>query len=853
MLGKPKDHPLLHKSVAWRDADHATETTGLTSGQAQLRLKQFGPNRLKPPAPTPWLFQYLAHFKNPLVLILLIASGVSAAVGELSNFFIIAAIVLLSVTLDFIQEFRAHLVTEKLRQSVAVQACVIRDGHPCKRPVAEIVRGDLVCMSAGDLVPADGWILQARDFFVNEALLTGESFPVEKFSQRLPAQSQDTEATSHVVFMGTSVISGSAKMLVARTGDQTAIGEISDLVMNTDTPSSFEVGIRHFGLMILRLTLLMVMFVFLVNIISYQQPWLTTFLFAVALAVGLTPELLPMVISVTLARGAMAMAAKQMVVKRPASIQDLGSMDILCTDKTGTLTEAHIQLSACVDLQNQPSDWALRLAGLNSHFETGLKSPLDDAILEHQAIDTQGWSKVDEVPFDFERRRVSVLLAHETSHWLITKGAPDDILPLCVEFVTNDPKVLLPLDEVTLATTKRTCQNFESEGLRVLAIAYRHLDTDHQHIEIKDESKLIFAGFVAFMDPPKQSAGECLRALEQLGIQIKIITGDSSLVTQHICRQLGIPVRGLLTGADIASLDDMALNAKAEQVNLFCRMNPAQKNRVLHALKNRGHVVGYLGDGVNDVPALHTADVGLSVDSAVDVAKAAADMIMLKHDLSVLHDAVLEGRRTFGNIMKYILMSTSSNFGNMFSMAVAVTFLPFLPMLPTQILLNNILYDLSEVTIPFDAVDPTELQYPQEMDMPLIRHFMFTLGPVSSLFDFLTFYMMLALFQADEHLFQTGWFVESLCTQVLVIFVIRTRDKCWLSKPHPWLMATSLGIVSIALVLPLSPVAPYFGFTPPPLTFYGALLLMVLTYLGLVELIKLRFFRIHSRLSLKGR
>jgi Mg2+-importing ATPase len=601
-------------------------------------------------------------------------------------------------------------------------------------------------------------------------------------------------------------------------------------------------GTRRFGMLIMRLTVLMVMFVLLVNTF-FHRPWLESFLFAVALAVGLTPELLPMVVSVTLSRGALRMARKQMIVKRLSAIQDLGSMDVLCTDKTGTLTEAKIRLERHVDAEGRPSERVLELAYLNSFFETGLKSPLDEAILAHSNIGTGAWKKIDEVPFDFERRRVSVLIDNDETRWLVVKGAPDEIVGLCTHYEGGNTELQRPMDEAAVAAVHAQYHALEEEGFRVLGIAWRPVPPDHPHAVVSDETELVLAGFAAFLDPPKESAASALEALKKAGVAIKIVTGDSDRVTRHICAQLKIPVTGLLSGGEIAQLDDHALRARVETANLFCRVNPSQKDRVILALKARGHVVGYLGDGINDAPSLHSADVGLSVDSAVDVAKEAADMILLKHDLHVIHAGVLEGRRTFGNIMKYIMMGTSSNFGNMFSMAGASLFLPFLPMLPTQILLNNILYDISEVPIPFDQVDREEILRPHVLDLNFIRNFMLVIGPISSLFDFLTFYVMLAVLEADEKLFQTGWFVESLCTQVLVIFIIRTRGNPLKSRAHPLLTATSLAIVGTAVLLPLTPIGMHFGFVPPPARFYFILGAMVLVYLFAVELAKQGFYR----------
>ena len=576
-----------------------------------------------------------------------------------------------------------------------------------------------------------------------------------------------------------------------------------------------------------------------------HKPWLDSFLFAVALAVGLTPELLPMVVSVTLSRGAMNMAKKRVIVKRLASIQNLGSMDVLCTDKTGTLTEAKIQLEQHVDPQGKPSERVLELAYLNSFFETGLKSPLDEAILAHENIDVRAWKKIDEVPFDFERRRVSVLLDKGNGRLLVVKGASEEIIGLCTRYKEQGNETQIPLDKASREKIHGEHIALEKEGFRVLGIAWREVPQDHSDAVIGDETKLVFAGFAGFLDPPKASAGAALALLKESGVTVKIVTGDSELVTQHVCAQLKIPVLGVLTGKEIEQMDDYALRARVEKANLFCRVNPSQKDRVILALKARGHVVGYLGDGINDAPSLHSADVGLSVDSAVDVAKEAADMILLDQDLHVLYDGVLEGRRTFGNIMKYIMMGTSSNFGNMFSMAGAALFLPFLPMLPTQILLNNILYDLSEVPIPLDKVDPEELRAPRVLDMNFIRNFMLVIGPISSAFDFLTFYFMLHVLKANEMLFQTGWFVESLSTQVLVIFIIRTRGNPFKSRAHPILVATSIAVVVIGATLPFTPLEAYFGFVPPPARFYAILAGMTAVYLVMVEFAKRGFYRWH--------
>jgi Mg2+-importing ATPase len=820
----------------------AALAAGLSTAEATARLAKYGLNLFRERRDKSLLLQYLTRFRNPLVLILLVASTLSAFTGEVANFLIITGIVLLSVTLDFVQEHRANAAAEKLRASVSVRTQVIRDGRAVEIAVTDVVPGDVVVLSAGDMIPADGRVVEAHDFFVKQALLTGESYPVEKRPGELPDSATGLDEATNAVFMGTSVLSGSAHVLVMKTGATTAIGAIADSLSRPTVASSFEIGTRRFGMLIMRLTILMVLFVLFVNA-WFHKPWLDSFLFAVALAVGLTPELLPMVISVTLSRGALRMARQDMIVKRLSAIQDLGSMDVLCTDKTGTLTEAKIRMERSVDPQGQASDRVLELAYLNSFFETGLKSPLDDAILAHEHVEVGAWKKIDEVQFDFERRRVSVLLDHGGTRSLVVKGAPDEIIGLCAQYEAGGAERLQPLDAAARVAIDGQYRALEEEGFRVLGIAWRPVPADHLHAVVGDETQLVLAGFAAFLDPPKDSAASALDALKNVGVAVKIVTGDSDLVTRHVCAQLQIPVTGLLTGKEIAQLDDYALRARVEKANLFCRVNPAQKDRIILALKAQGHVVGYLGDGINDAPSLHSADVGLSVDSAVDVAKEAADMILLKPDLHVLHAGVLEGRRTFSNITKYIMMGTSSNFGNMFSMAGAALFLPFLPMLPTQILLNNILYDVSEVPIPLDEVDAADMLSPRVLDLRFIRNFMLVIGPVSSLFDFLTFYVLLAVLQADEKLFQTGWFVESLCTQVLVIFIIRTRGNPLKSHAHPVLTVTSLAVVAIALALPFTPIGTYFGFVPPPARFYLILGAMVLVYLLVVELAKQGFYR----------
>ncbi|HEY4565062.1 MAG TPA: magnesium-translocating P-type ATPase, partial [Thermoanaerobaculia bacterium] len=746
---------------------------GLSSAEAAARQARYGPNLLRAARRQTFLLLALSRFRNPLVLLLIVAGVISALTGDATSAVIIVTMAFLSVMLDSVQEFRAGAAAERLRQSVAVRVSALRDGQPASIPARDLVPGDVVLLAAGDLVPADGRVLEARDCFVNQALLTGEPYPVEKHPVEAPAAGLAMGEAVDAVFMGTSTVSGSARVLICATGADTALGEIGVSLSRQPPPTAFETGTRSFGFLILRMAVLMVLFVILVNAFKHR-PLLESFLFAVALAVGLTPELLPMVISVTLSRGALRMADHKVIVKRLAAIHDLGSMDVLATDKTGTLTEAQIRLEKHLDPLGRDTARVLELAFLNSRFESGLRSPLDEAILRHQEVDAAGWSKIDEVPFDFERRRVSVLVSGPGNpRLLVVKGAFEDVLRHSTTYEGDGPEDLRPLDDAARRAMAERFDALSQEGFRVLGIAWKTEPADCMRCAITDETELVFAGFAAFEDPPKASAAPALRALAASGVTVKVVTGDNELVTRHVCAELGIPVAAVLTGPEIEKLTDPALEAQAERTTLFCRMVPAQKNRVILALKRRGHVVGYLGDGINDAPSLHSADVAISVDGGVDVAKAAADMILLEEDLGVLHDGILEGRRTFGNIMKYIMMGTSSNFGNMFSMAGAALFLPFLPMRPVQILLNNFLYDVSEVPIPLDSVDADFIRRPRRWDMRLIRDFMLVVGPVSSLFDFLTFWVLLRVLHAGEALFQTGWFVESLATQVLVIFVIR--------------------------------------------------------------------------------
>jgi Mg2+-importing ATPase len=642
------------------------------------------------------------------------------------------------------------------------------------------------------------------------------------------------------------VISGTATILICRTGSRTALGHLATSLAEKPPATAFAVGIRRFGMLIMRFTVLMVLFVLLVNI-YFHRPVLESLLFAVALAVGLTPELLPMIVTVTLARSAMQMAKQKVIVKRLSAIHDLGAMNILCTDKTGTLTEAAIKLVRVIDGNGAETASAFGYAFVNSQFESGMKSPLDAAILQAHPFDISGWEKIDEVPFDFERRRISVLVEHDNKRRLIVKGAPEDLLRLSSTYEAADG-VERPLDAPTRRTFETTLDGLGAQGFRALGVATRVADASRQTAAIVDETDLVFAGFAVFLDPPKTSAGATIRALADAGVSVKVLTGDNESVTRHVFAEIGVPVTGVLTGAALENLTDEALLGQLPKVNLLCRVNPQQKHRVLLGLKRLGHVVGFMGDGINDAPALHAADVGISVDGAADVARAAADLILLEHDLSVVLDAVAAGRAAVLNVSKYVLMGASSNFGNMFSMAGAALILPFLPMLPIQILLNNLIYNVSEIAIPFDRVDPEVVAGPVRWDIKLIERFMLIFGPVSSIFDFITFYALVNLFHADEALFQTGWFIESMTTQVLVVFCIRTRRRFYRSRACDFLVAMTVAAVAVAIALPLIPVVgAWFSFVTPPPLFYGFLIVATLAYLVLVEVTKVAFYRVSAK------
>jgi Mg2+-importing ATPase len=829
------------ESVTALLAELGTTASGLTSQEVALRLLRYGSNDPTAPKRTPAWLRLIHLLANPLVIILLLASALSAVTGDVASFVIIAGIVLLSVLLDFVQESRAQSAVDALRQQVALRADVRRDGAETSVLLAQLVPGDIVRLTAGDLVPADGVLLSSRDFFVNQALLTGESYPVEKHATESGDPAAEISEAGNVALAGTSVISGSAVLLVCQTGRRTTLGQLADTLIAKPPPTSFEIGLRRFSMLILHITLVLVLLV-MAESMAFHRPWIDALIFALALAVGLTPELLPMIMTVTLAHGAVRLSRRRVIVKSLPAIHNLGAMDVLCTDKTGTLTEARIALTKHIDIAGNDSERVLTLAWLNSHFESGLKSPLDNAILAHGTIDPSPWQKIDEVPFDFERRCVSVLVKRDRARTLIIKGAPEDIIRTCTSLELPDGTSRALTDELRAELRARFDQ-LSAQGFRLLGIASRAEPETQATAVVADEKDLTFAGFAVFLDPPKVSASAALAALTAAGVAIKILTGDNEQVARHLCAELGFDPGKVLTGTDLTALSDEALIGHLGEARLFCRVTPQQKLRVIMALKRMGQTVGFLGDGINDAPALHAADVGISVDSAADVAKAAAEIILLEQDLGVVHEGVMEGRRTIINTGKYILMASSANFGNIFSMVLAGLILPFLPLLPIQVLLTNLIYDFAQTGLPLDDVDPEAVERPIHWDIHLIERFMIVMGPISTIFDVATFAVLLMLFQADEAFFRTGWFVESLVTQILMIFAVRTRRRIFASRPHRAVACLAFGTAALTLALPFIPaIGRWFEFVHLPPAYFAFLLAVVTAFLVMTELVKRTFY-----------
>jgi Mg2+-importing ATPase len=812
--------------------------SGLTSKDAEKRLITYGANRLKPQQRSDILSLLVNQFKSPIILILLCATGLSYYLHNVVDASIILAIVLISGLLGFWQEHSASNAVAKLLAIVQIKATVLRDGKQKDIPIEEIVPGDVTILNAGDIVPGDCLLLESKDIFVDEAMLTGETYPVEKSVSVLPA---DTALAQRVntVCMGTHIVSGTAKAMVVLTGKNTEFGKVSESLKLKAPETDFERGIRRFGYFLGEVTLFLVVIIFAINVFLHR-PVLESFLFSLALAVGLTPQLLPAIISINLAHGAKKMAEKKVIVKRLASIENLGSMNIICSDKTGTLTEGIVQVESALDINGVANDKVFLFAYLNAFYETGFTNPIDEAILKYRKPDIKGFKKQDEIPYDFLRKRLSIAVANGNAHTIITKGALDNILAVCSSVETKEGVV------VKIETLKDQIQKqfaeFSTLGFRTLGIAYKNMPTGAL-INKSDEKDMTLIGFLTLFDPPKANIADIITSLKKLGISLKIITGDNHLVASSLSKKMGLPGNKIITGNELRDMSDGALLRRVCAVDVFAEIEPNQKERIIIAMQKAGNVVGYMGDGINDASALHAADVGISVDTAADVAKDAADIVLLEKDLGVVVEGVREGRTTFANTLKYVFMATSANFGNMFSMAGLSLFIPFLPLLPKQILLTNLLTDFPEMTIATDNVDNEMVDHPRRWDIKAIRKFMITFGLVSSVFDYITFGLLLLVLRSGESQFRTGWFIESVISASLIVLVIRSRKPFFKSRPGKYLLITTLSIAVVTIILPFTPLGDVFGFSPLPLTTYLLLFLIVVLYIIAAEITKTFFYK----------
>jgi Mg2+-importing ATPase len=831
--------------------DLRTSFTGLAQAEAQERARAEGPNEIAQERKQGWPIRLLRIMRNPLVILLSTLSAVSFITGDARAGYVMALMVCLSVGLRFFQEARADAAAEKLKAMIHVTATVLRDGAARELPLQDLVPGDVVKLAAGDMIPGDVRLLSLKDLFVSQGSLTGESLPVEKFCQPETGESSLPTELKNTCFMGTSVESGTATAVVITTGVRTYLGSMARSITGERVQTSFDAGLNRFTWLMMQFMAVMVPLVFLINGFT-KRDWKGAFFFALAVAVGLTPEMLPMIVSVCLSKGALAMSRKRVIVKRLNSIQNFGGMDILCTDKTGTLTEDRVVLMRHCNVAGRESDAVLLDGYLISYFQTGLKNLLDRAILESadfrgQAL-VEKYKKLDELPFDFTRRMMSVLVQDpEGNALLLTKGAPEEVFLRCSHFEL-DGKVSA-MDPDLIGGLKQEYDDLSNDGFRVLAVASRELP-ERQICAKDDERQLVLRGYVAFLDPPKVTAADALAALNSYGIGVKILTGDNQLISRKVCRDVGLVPDPMLLGLDVEKLADAELAEAAEKATLFARLSPAHKERVIRILRGNGHVVGFMGDGINDAPALRAADVGISVDTATDIAKESADLILLEKDLMVLAAGVLEGRKVFANIVKYIRMSASSNFGNMLSVLGASAFLPFLPMAPIQVLTNNLLYDFSQVPIPADAVDEEQVARPRPWNIAEIRRFILFVGPISSIFDYTTFFVMLWVFNcwdpSHASLFQTGWFVESLMTQTFIIHVIRTNKIPFIqSRASVPLTLTTLAIMAFGIWLPSSPLSSALGLTQLPRLYWPILLITLFGYMALTQVIKVQLLRRH--------
>jgi P-type Mg2+ transporter len=815
-----------------------TTPEGLTSDEVQQRLLRYGSNLLKPKKKSDALTLLLAQFKSPIILILIFAAGLSLFLRNPMDATIILVIVLVSGFLGFWQERGAANAVEKLYAIVQIKTTVVRNRDLKEVPVEEVVPGDIVLIKASDVIPGDCLLLESKDLFVDEATLTGETYPVEKSIGVLPPETPLGQRTNSL-FMGTHVVSGSARAVVIRTGKETEFGRVSERLRLRPPETEFERGVRRFGYLLMEITLVLVIAVFAINV-YFARPVLESFLFALALAVGLTPTLLPAIISINLAHGAKRMALNKVIVKRLASIENFGSMNVLCSDKTGTLTEGVVKLHSALNVDGHESEKVLLYAFLNASYETGFMNPIDEAIRKYRSFDLSAFKKLDEVPYDFIRKRLSILISKGDTHLMVTKGALSNVLTVCSSAEIAEAKV------VDIASVKDQVQHqfeeFSRKGFRTLGIAYKDVGSNTV-IRREQEADMIFLGFLILFDPPKPGIIETIRELKHLGVSLKIITGDNRLLAANVSQQVELLNPHILTGGDLHQVSDEALLKRVNEVDVFAEVEPNHKERIILALRKAGHVVGYMGDGINDASALHTADVGISVDSAVDVAKEAADIVLLEKDLGVLVQGVREGRRTFANTLKYVFMATSANFGNMFSMAGASLFLPFLPLLPKQILLTNLLTDFPEMTIATDSVDRELIEKPRRWNIQFIRNFMLTFGILSSVFDYLTFGVLLLLLHATTDQFRTGWFIESVISASVIVLVIRTRRSFFGSKPGKYLLIATLLIVAATILFPFTPLAELLGFQPLPLKILLVIGLIVVLYIIGAEIAKRSFYK----------
>jgi Mg2+-importing ATPase len=815
---------------------------GLSRKEALKRLEKYGFNIFDERKKKHVVLQFLSNFTNPLVLILVFISIFSLITGEPFDAGIVFAMVLMSVVLNFIQEYKAGRAAEKLKEKISHTSSVVRDGVAKEVSVKDICVGDVIELNAGDIIPADCRIIQCKDLYTNQSSLTGESFPAEKIFDALSASTETLTEMKNMLFQGTNVVTGSALAVVVKTANSTEFGKIAKDLVKQEQPDEFTKGVTNFSLFILRVIILFVLFILIVNSIL-KQDFFESLLFSIAVAVGLTPEFLPMIMSVTMAKGSINMAKRGVLVKKLAAIPSFGSMDVLCTDKTGTLTEDKIQLVKYIDVNGEHSDKVLLNAYLNSFFQTGINNPLDEAVLTYKKLNIESYKKIDEIPFDFQRRRLSIVTEDKNGvTTLIAKGAPEEIFACCTSYKNGDETVVVNSGLADKLMSQYIA--LSNEGYRVLAVASKEIPNKTRIFTKNDECDLELLGYIAFLDPPKKDAGRVLRELEEMGIEVKILTGDNELVSKKICAEVGLHVKGVLTSHEMHLMTEEELAHKVNNITIFARFSPDDKNKIIRALRSNKHVVGYMGDGINDAPSLHSADVGISVSNAVDVAKESADILLTNKSLHQLKDGVIEGRKTFGNTMKYIMMGVSSNFGNMFSVLVAVVFLPFLPMLPIQILLNNFLYDLSQLTIPTDNVDNDFIRKPKRWSMEFIKKFMITFGSISSLFDCISFISLYLIFGNSPSSFQTGWFMESLATQTLVIHIIRTRKIPFIqSGPSRPLLLSTILVVILGWLIPFSPLSRFFGFQALQIPVVLLMAVIVTLYLTSVELMKRLFFK----------